>query len=43
MVVDRLTLVGQTLSDMPQVGPHYGSVQAILLDSGMPGAFIRKS
>jgi multidrug efflux pump subunit AcrB len=37
MVVDRLTLVGQTLSDMPQVGPHYGSVQAILLDSEARG------
>ncbi len=33
LVKDRLTLVGQTLSDMPQVGPHFGSVQAILLDS----------
>ena len=37
MVLDRLTLVGQTLSDMPQVGPHYGSVQAILLDSEARG------
>ena len=33
LLVDRLTLVGQTLSDIPQVGPHYGSVQAILLES----------
>jgi len=30
-------LVGQTLSDIPQVGPHYGSVQAILLDSDARG------
>ncbi len=37
LVVDRLTLVGQTLADMPQVGPHYGSVQAILLDSEARG------
>ena len=37
LVTDRLTLVGQTLSDMPQVGPHYGSVQAILLDSEARG------
>ena len=37
LVRDRLTLVGQTLSDMPQVGPHYGSVQAILLDSDARG------
>lgn len=37
LVEDRLTLVGQTLSDIPKVGPHYGSVQAILLDSEMRG------
>ena len=37
LVKDRLTLVGQTLSDMPQVGPHYGSVQAILLGSEARG------
>ncbi|MGD8702050.1 MAG: efflux RND transporter permease subunit, partial [Desulfosarcina sp.] len=37
LIKDRLTLVGQTLSDMPQVGPHYGSVQAILLDSEVRG------
>ncbi|HSO21113.1 MAG TPA: efflux RND transporter permease subunit, partial [Desulfosarcina sp.] len=37
LVEDRLTLVGQTLGDMPQVGPHYGSVQAILLDSEARG------
>lgn len=33
LLVDRLTLVGQTLSDFPAVGPQYGSVQAILLES----------
>jgi multidrug efflux pump subunit AcrB len=37
LVVDRLTLVGQTLSDMPRVGPHVGAVQAILLDSELRG------
>ncbi len=37
LVEDRLTLVGQTLSGIPQVGPHYGSVQAILLDSEKRG------
>lgn len=37
LVEDRLTLVGQTLGEMPQVGPHYGSVQAILLDSEARG------
>jgi multidrug efflux pump subunit AcrB len=37
LLVDRLTLVGQTLSDIPKVGPHYGSVQAILLDSELRG------
>ena len=37
LVEERLTLVGQTLSEMPQVGPHYGSVQAILLDSEARG------
>jgi multidrug efflux pump subunit AcrB len=37
LIEDRLTLVGQTLSDMPQIGPHYGSVQAILLDSEARG------
>jgi multidrug efflux pump subunit AcrB len=37
LVEDRLTLVGQTLGEMPQVGPHYGSVQAILLDSEVRG------
>ena len=37
LVEDRLTLVGQTLGEMPQIGPHYGSVQAILLDSEARG------
>jgi multidrug efflux pump subunit AcrB len=37
LIVDRLTLVGQTLGELPQVGPHYGSVQAILLDSKLRG------
>ncbi|BBO77053.1 multidrug transporter AcrB [Desulfosarcina widdelii] len=33
LVKNRLTLVGQTLSDIPDIGPNYGSVQAIMLDS----------
>jgi multidrug efflux pump subunit AcrB len=37
LLVDRLTLVGQTLSDFPAVGPQYGSVQAILLESEARG------
>ena len=37
LVKDRLTLVGQTLSDWPDTGPNYGSVQAILLDSERRG------
>lgn len=42
LVEDRLTLVGQTLGEMPQVGPHYGSVQAILLDSEARGIHTEK-
>ncbi len=37
LIVDRLTLVGQTLSDLPSSGPQYGSVQAILLPSERRG------
>ena len=37
LVADRLTLVGQTLSEFPKAGPHYGSVQAILLESEARG------
>ncbi|MGQ9669128.1 MAG: efflux RND transporter permease subunit [Desulfosoma sp.] len=33
MLVDRLVLVGQTLGQTPAHGPHYGAIQAILLDS----------
>ncbi len=33
MLVDRLVLVGQTLGQIPAKGPHYGAIQAILLDS----------
>ena len=39
LVKDRLTLVGQTLGDTPDVGPNYGSVQAILLDSELRGIY----
>ena len=37
MIEDRLTLVGQTLEDLPKSGPHLGSVQAILLESERRG------
>jgi len=33
LLENRLSLVGQTLGDQPETGPHVGSVQAILLDS----------
>ncbi len=33
LVKHRLALVGQTLEDWPKSGPHFGAVQAILLDS----------
>jgi len=37
LIEDRLALVGQTLENLPRSGPHLGSVQAILLDSGRRG------
>ncbi len=38
LIVDRLSLVGQTLSDnVPDTGPHYGSVRAVLLASEKRG------
>ena len=37
LILERLSLVGQTLEDMPKSGPHLGSVQAILLDSERRG------
>lgn len=37
LVVNRLALVGQTLSEMPAYGPNLGSVQAILLESEKRG------
>lgn len=37
MLVDRLVLVGQTLGQIPLRGPHYGAIQAILLDSERRG------
>jgi multidrug efflux pump subunit AcrB len=37
MLVDRLSLVGQTLEDIPQRGPYVGSVQAIMLASERRG------
>ena len=41
LVKHRLALVGQTLEDWPQRGPHIGSVQAILLDSEERGTHSR--
>ena len=37
LIKDRLTLVGQTLEDIPNSGPNMGSVQAILLESEKRG------
>jgi multidrug efflux pump subunit AcrB len=37
LIEDRLSLIGQTLEDLPKSGPHFGSVQAILLDSDRRG------
>ncbi len=41
LVKHRLALVGQTLEDWPQNGPHFGAVQAILLDSEERGIHSR--
>jgi multidrug efflux pump subunit AcrB len=37
LIQDRLSLVGQTLENLPRSGPHLGSVQVILLDSERRG------
>jgi multidrug efflux pump subunit AcrB len=37
LVKHHLTLVGQTLADIPETGPHLGGVQAILLDTAERG------
>ena len=37
MLVDRLSIAGQTLQEIPKSGPHVGSVQAILLASERRG------
>jgi len=37
LIKDRLSLIGQTLENLPKSGPHFGSVQAILLDSERRG------
>ncbi len=42
LIENRLTLVGQTLSDMPQTGPNVGGVQAILLASEKRGIHSNK-
>lgn len=42
LIEERLTLVGQTLEDIPRTGPHLGSVQAILLDSERRGVHAKQ-
>ncbi len=37
LLENRLALVGRTLQEIPESGPHVGSVQAILLDSEKRG------
>ena len=37
LIENRLSLIGQTLENLPRSGPHFGSVQAILLDSDRRG------
>jgi len=37
MIKDRLTLVGQTLDQIPEFGPNVGAVQGILIDSDTRG------
>ena len=37
LIKDRLSLVGQTLQQIPETGPNVGSVQAILLESEKRG------
>ncbi len=37
LLVNRLTIVGQTLGDMGAAGPHLGAVQAVFLDSAKRG------
>jgi len=37
MIENRISLVGQTLEDLPEVGSNWGSVQAILLPSEKRG------
>ncbi|MBL0714003.1 MAG: efflux RND transporter permease subunit, partial [Desulfosarcina sp.] len=41
LVKHRLTLVGQTLENWPKSGPHFGAVQAILLNSDDRGTHSR--
>lgn len=40
LLEDRLTLVGGTLGDIPEFGPQYGAVQAILLPSERRGIHV---
>ncbi|MDM8544726.1 hypothetical protein QUF90_26935 [Desulfococcaceae bacterium HSG9] len=37
MIIDRLTLLGQTLGEVPESGPNMGGVQVILLESERRG------
>jgi len=41
MLKDRLILVGQSLQEIPLMGPHVGSVQAILLESEKRGVHFK--
>ena len=41
MLKDRLTLVGQSMQEIPLWGPHVGSVQAILLESEKRGVHFK--
>ncbi len=37
LLINRITLLGETLADYPDHGPHLGSVQAIMLPSELRG------
>ena len=37
LIEDRMAIIGQTMEGIPRSGPHFGSIQAILLDSKRRG------